>query len=512
MPHSERSSRTPVWGRSVQTRASGRPPPEYYWDGDHWSYTGGQHGDGRESAASKFACSTAQSGDAEGFLEAVDRFHTKGRDFELIHVGPKKGAWLDAATRLRKPLAALEFGTQIGYSAIRIGRLLPLGARLWTLEPNPDNASLAEANIRHVGLEETVTVLCGILEDHWQQVPCPVDFVFLDHSRAAYLRELKALEKWGYVVKGTVVVTDNIGGKSGSHGHAKAEEYASYVRRGGQYASSFHWGDDDGIEISEFTGLHGKPLFLTPETIKSESCDFNAVEVDDSISETNPQLAPVSANTSTASSSAGARRWARGRGERKTNRAAKAVCTSDQHLDECLRLPRLVVFDLDGVCWNPEMYQTRGGPPYRVLPGGDVIENSAGERIKLHGAVLRVWKMLFDVQSKGGDVQVAVASSSTRRKALPLLQTALVAPGISMYDVIGKDLLKLYYIKGQGKRPHLQELLRQTGIPPQKVLFLDDRADNISSVEGLGIKACLVEAGLSELAWQTALQAYATIS
>jgi len=194
----------------------------------------------------------------------MDRFHSQGSHHELIHVGPKKGVWLDAAVSLRKPDTALEFGTQLGYSAIRIARLLPEGGHLWTIEPNPDNANLAEANIEHTGLASRITVLRGTFDDVWKDVPCPVGLIFLDHSRAAYLRELKGLERWGYVTAGTVVVADNIGGEPGSHGHSKAEEYANHVRNAAQFCSTFHFGDDDGIEVSEFHGGCGAK-YITPE-------------------------------------------------------------------------------------------------------------------------------------------------------------------------------------------------------------------------------------------------------
>jgi len=261
-----------IWGRSIQTRAAGRPAPEWYWDGNHWSYTGGQHGDGREKAASEFAWKQAPKGNPVALLEAIDAFHCMGRDHELIHVGPRKGAWLAAATRARKPLVVLEFGTQIGYSTILIAQLLPAGGHVWTIEPNPANTELATANIAHAGLQNAVKVLKGTFEDVWADIPCPLDLVFLDHSRAKYLQELLVLEKWGYVVEGTVVVADNIGGEGGSHGHAKAEEYARHVRHGDRYCSSFMWGDDDGIEVSECVARGGRAKVVTAEWQRRACC------------------------------------------------------------------------------------------------------------------------------------------------------------------------------------------------------------------------------------------------
>ncbi|CAE8721953.1 unnamed protein product [Polarella glacialis] len=176
--------------------------------------------------------------------------------------------------------------------------------------------------------------------------------------------------------------------------------------------------------------------------------------------------------------------------------------------DNCADLPKLVVFDLDGVCWSPEMYQTKGGPPYRQLAGGDVAMNSAGEEIRLFGAVRRIWALLHSQEARAHGIRVAVASSSRRNKAVPLLATLEVCPRVRMSDVIDQELFEMYYCKGEGKRPHLQSLLSKTKLPPSEVLFVDDNIDNIRSVAGLGVVAVHLPQGLSEATWAAALTSY----
>jgi len=170
-------------------------------------------------------------------------------------------------------------------------------------------------------------------------------------------------------------------------------------------------------------------------------------------------------------------------------------------------LPKLVVFDLDGICWLPEMYQTRGGPPYRIAPLGDVAVNSAGEEIRLFGAVQRVWSMLHSRAARGS-VRLAVASSSRRHKAWPLLQSVQVSPGVTMAEVIDPELFEMYYRKGEFKRPHLEAILQKTGLKPSDVLFVDDNAQNVNSVRPLGVTAVHLPNGLTEEAWMEALRAY----
>ena len=48
--------------------------------------------------------------------------------------------------------------------------------------------------------------------------------------------------------------------------------------------------------------------------------------------------------------------------------------------------PKVVVFDLDGCLWDPEMYMLswRGGAPFE--PDGDAMLSQSGERVVLLGA------------------------------------------------------------------------------------------------------------------------------
>ena len=56
-------------------------------------------------------------------------------------------------------------------------------------------------------------------------------------------------------------------------------------------------------------------------------------------------------------------------------------------------LPKLLVFDLDGCLWEPEMYELlygTGGSPFTVKPnGGDLLDKS-GNHIELIGDVREI--------------------------------------------------------------------------------------------------------------------------
>src|SRR3954464_7558787 len=73
-----------------------------------------------------------------------------------INVSPTQGALLQMFARLCGARRILEIGTLGGYSTIWLGRALPAGGRLITLEYEPRHAEVARANIARAGLESKV--------------------------------------------------------------------------------------------------------------------------------------------------------------------------------------------------------------------------------------------------------------------------------------------------------------------------------------------------------------------
>ena len=73
------------------------------------------------------------------------------------------------------------------------------------------------------------------------------------------------------------------------------------------------------------------------------------------------------------------------------------------------RLPKVLVFDLDGCTWWPEMYHLWGGSPFSPTPNGNV-KDRANTTVKIIGDLREI---LLDVQtdSKWSDTKIAVASS-----------------------------------------------------------------------------------------------------
>ena len=78
-----------------------------------------------------------------------------------IQLGQSEGRLIDLLARLVGATKIVEVGTLAGYSAIQLGRALPPGGRLWTIEFEPRHAEVARANLAAAGLAEVVTVEVG---------------------------------------------------------------------------------------------------------------------------------------------------------------------------------------------------------------------------------------------------------------------------------------------------------------------------------------------------------------
>ena len=163
-------------------------------------------------------------------------------------IGPGRGAYLDELVKQYKPRKVLEIGTLVGYSAIRMGRLLPKGGRITCIDKDPVYVEIAKANIAKAWLTERIEVLIGDAVRVIPKLSGQFDMVFIDAEKRRYLDYLKACER--LLHSGSVVVADNV------KVHAEeVADYLDYVRNSGLYISTyreerFSGGSSDAIETS----------------------------------------------------------------------------------------------------------------------------------------------------------------------------------------------------------------------------------------------------------------------
>jgi catechol O-methyltransferase len=177
-----------------------------------------QVGDGREQALRDYVLANARQGEPEDVIRMIDEFCTNRS--VMINVGDEKGEILDRAVHRASPKLLLELGTYCGYSALRMARVMSTGARLCSLEFSPANAAIARRIWDHAGIGDELTVLVGTLDDGGSTIDRlrtehgfgagTLDFVFIDHDKAAYLPDLERILAERWLHPGAIVVADNV--------------------------------------------------------------------------------------------------------------------------------------------------------------------------------------------------------------------------------------------------------------------------------------------------------------
>jgi catechol O-methyltransferase len=190
-----------------------------------------QVGDGREEALADYVVANATRGDADDVIRVIDEF-CMNRSV-MINVGDEKGEILDRAVRRGSPELLLELGTYCGYSALRMSRVMPAGAHVCSLEFSPANAAIARRIWDHAGIGDELTVVVGTLGDGGSTLDRlrsdygfgegSVDFVFVDHDKAAYLPDLERILEQRWLHPGSIVVADNVR-------FPGAPEYRAYLK------------------------------------------------------------------------------------------------------------------------------------------------------------------------------------------------------------------------------------------------------------------------------------------
>jgi catechol O-methyltransferase len=179
--------------------------------------TTGQIGDGREAAAVDYVLKNAKAGDVDDVLATIDKFAYE--ESILINVGDEKGRILDAAVQRSDPALALELGTYCGYGALRIARAAP-NAKVYSVELAEANAANARQIWAHAGVADRVTCVVGTIGDGGATLDAltdehgfdsgALDFVFLDHDKDAYLKDLLSILDRGWLHPGSIAVADNV--------------------------------------------------------------------------------------------------------------------------------------------------------------------------------------------------------------------------------------------------------------------------------------------------------------
>jgi len=166
-------------------------------------------------------------------------------------------------------------------------------------------------------------------------------------------------------------------------------------------------------------------------------------------------------------------------------------------------LPKVVVFDLDGCVWDPEMYELwgSGGAPFKVRPDGNLSDRS-GTKVYLLGDVKNIMKEL-KTDAKWSDSIVAVASSCDEPSwAKECIQKFPIGDNMTLSDVFDQDNIEIYK---RSKNHHLKAIAQQTGVDLKDMIFFDNQYGNCQTVAGVGVTSVYVPQGVTRKAFEEGL-------
>jgi predicted O-methyltransferase YrrM len=134
-----------------------------------------------------------------------------------IQVSAPQGKMLHLLARAVGARRILEIGTLGAYSTVWLGRALPPGGKLITLEAEAAHAKVARANISRAGLDGVVELRLGAALETLPRLeaekPEPFDLIFIDADKpntAPYFEWSLKLSR-----PGTMIIADNVIRKGG---------------------------------------------------------------------------------------------------------------------------------------------------------------------------------------------------------------------------------------------------------------------------------------------------------
>eukprot|EP00434_Breviolum_minutum_P010646 symbB.v1.2.009391.t1/scaffold531.1/size191016/3 len=151
------------------------------------------------------ALSRAKPNDISSALMGLEHFSRGSkRNWLKFGAADEKGqiledAWASQA-KIKEKSLALEFGTFLGYSAVKMWRMLGKGSKVISLEMDPEVACLALNFIEFAGLSHAIEVRIGQCEEVVEELkdeldPRSVDVVYMDHNQMTYHKDLAQLQR-----------------------------------------------------------------------------------------------------------------------------------------------------------------------------------------------------------------------------------------------------------------------------------------------------------------------------
>ncbi len=120
----------------------------------------------------------------------------------------KSAELLEILIELKQPINALEIGTAIAYSSIKMANRMPKEGIVDTIEKSKDNMPMAKEFISKAGLEGKINILFGEAEEIMKNSDKKYDFIFLDADKLYYEKLFNL--SLNLLNKGGIIFIDNL--------------------------------------------------------------------------------------------------------------------------------------------------------------------------------------------------------------------------------------------------------------------------------------------------------------
>jgi predicted O-methyltransferase YrrM len=157
---------------------------------------------------------TAEEGNINSVLKAMDKFATV---YPMYKLSPEKVNFLNNEIVNTRSQNILELGTFFGYSALNIAKSMTQSSILTTIEGNILNFEVANNIIDYAlkynpELRKRVQII-QMNSDKYLESSVnnkKVDFVYFDHDKNCYLRDIEFIYKTNLLDTIAIVVADNV--------------------------------------------------------------------------------------------------------------------------------------------------------------------------------------------------------------------------------------------------------------------------------------------------------------
>ena len=125
-----------------------------------------------------------------------------------LAVSEEEGAFLYIMARAMKARRIVEFGASFGISTLYLAAAaLENGGSVTTTEVHPDKCATLRSTFAKAGLSDVITLLEGDARETLADVDGPIDLLFLDGWKSAYLPVYELIRP--KLVPGSVIFADN---------------------------------------------------------------------------------------------------------------------------------------------------------------------------------------------------------------------------------------------------------------------------------------------------------------